>query len=70
MLKFIKSGFTGPDGSLDDGRVAAFMLVLTFIGNSIYALHLKQAWDPQTYGIGAGALVAGVGALFKLRGDN
>lgn len=69
-MNFIKQMFTDKDGIADDGRVAAFLLMLTFVGNSIYALVLNQPWHPQDYGIGAGALVAGAGALLKLRGDN
>lgn len=70
MFAFIKSGFTTKDGELDDARVAAFMLVITFIGNSIAAVHLSHTFDMQQFGIGAGALAAGIGVWFGQRKDN
>lgn len=69
-MNFIKQMFTDKDGIADDGRIAAFLMMLTYVGNSVYALYLGQAWHPQDFGIGAGALVAGLGALLKLRGNN
>ena len=66
----IKQMFTDKDGVWDDGRIAAFIMVLAFVYNSVHAVNLNQMWNPQEYGVGAGALVAGLGALLKLRGDN
>ena len=68
-MNWLIKGFTCQDGSMDDGRVAAFLLVLTFIGNSIFAIYKGQVWEPNNYGIGAGALVAGIGVLFGQRKD-
>jgi len=72
MIQFLKSGFTTKEGDLDDGRVIAFMLVLTFIGNTLYATYVNFAhtFDMQNFGIGAGALCGGIGAFFGLRKDN
>ena len=70
MIAFLKSGFTTAQGELDDARVGAFLLVLTFIGNSIWMVGHSHQFDPQTFGIGAGALCAGVGAWFGIRKDN
>lgn len=72
MANFIKEMFTDKDGITDDGRITAFMLVLAFIGNSVISVVMStaHAFDAQSFGIGSGALVAGVGALLKLRGDN
>lgn len=69
-MNFIKEMFTDKNGIADDGRIAAFVLMLTYVGNSTYATYLNQLWHPQDFGIGAGALVAGLGALLKLRGEN
>lgn len=69
-MNFIRQMFTDKDGIADDGRIAAFVLMLTYVGCSVYAVHLGQPWHPQDFGIGAGALVAGLGALLKLRGNN
>lgn len=69
-MNIIGQMFTDKDGIADDGRIAAFLLMLTYIGNSVYAVYLGQVWHPQDFGIGAGALVTGLGALLKLRGDN
>jgi len=70
MLAFIKSGFTTDKGELDDARVAAFLLVLTYIVASIYAIQQGQTWNPKDFGIGAGALVLGIGGWFGFRGNN
>lgn len=69
MKAFLKEVLSNNDGQWDDGRITAFLLILTFILNSIYALYLQQLWSPQNFGIGAGALVAGIGGFFNLRGD-
>lgn len=70
MFAFIKSGFTTSAGELDDARVSAFMVVLTFIGNSILSVYHGAPFDAQQFGIGAGALFAGAGAWFGIRKDN
>lgn len=69
-MNFVQQMFTDKDGIADDGRIAAFLMMLTYVGNSTYALYLGQPWHPQDFGIGAGALVAGLGALLRLRGEN
>lgn len=70
-MGWIKQLMADAQGVADDGRVAAFLTVLGFIGCAIHAVAVKgQQFDPQAYGIGAGALFAGIGALFGLRKDN
>jgi len=74
---WIKGGYTASDGSLDDARLSATALVVGFIVFAFYAI--KQA-PPQNlqevaetiknFGIGAGALSAGVGGWFGFRKDN
>jgi hypothetical protein len=65
-----KDLFTDSNGVLDDARIAAFTLIVTYCGSALYSLYLDQPWKPQDFGIGAGALAAGVGGWFKLRGTN
>jgi hypothetical protein len=70
MIQFLRSGFTTKEGELDDARVSAFLLVLTFICNTCYQTYNGHAFDMQNFGIGAGALTAGLGAWFGIRKDN
>ena len=71
-MNFLKQMFVDKDGVADMERVAAFFMVLAFVWNAVHALYLPtpQVWNPQDYGIGAGALAAGLGALLRLRGEN
>lgn len=72
MIAFIKSGFTTKDGELDDARLAAFMLVVAYIGHSLISIIMNPAhtFDAQNWGVGAGALAAGIGMWFGARKDN
>ena len=70
MFAFIKSGFTTAQGELDDARVSAFLLVIAYIAHQGYAIHEGQHFDAQAFGIGAGALAAGIGVWFGQRKDN
>lgn len=69
-MEWIKQVFSDPKGTPDDARIAAFILVLTYCGAAVYALYKGQTWNPQEFGIGAGALVAGVGVLFGQRKEH
>ena len=43
-------------------RSIGLLGVLVFLALSVYAVVMKgQAWDPQAFGIGFGAAVAGMG---------
>lgn len=72
MIDWIKRMFSDASGEPDDARVAAFMMVVSFIGNSITGVIMSQshAFDAQQFGIGAGALAAGIGVWFGQRKDN
>lgn len=70
MKEWLSKAFSDPSGLPDDARLAAFLIVLTFLGNSILAIFKGQSWDPQQFGIGAGALAAGVGVWFGQRKGN
>lgn len=69
-MSYLKSMFSDASGNVDDARVAAFLLVLSYIGNSAFALYKGQGWNPQEFGVGAGALAAGVGVWFGQRKGN
>ena len=69
-MNWLKSMFSDSSGAVDDARIAAFLIVLTFLGNSIMAIVKGQPWDPQQFGIGAGALAGGIGIWFGQRKGN
>ena len=69
-MDWIRKAFEDANGIPDDARVSAFLLVLAFIANAGFALYKGQAWNAQDFGIGAGALVAGIGGFFGLRKGN
>ena len=70
MMAFIKSGFTTAQGELDDARVAAMLLVLAYIGSTFYTIYQGQPFNYKDFGIGVGALSAGVGCWFGIRKEN
>jgi hypothetical protein len=51
-------------------RYMALGSILTGLGLSIYAVLEGQPWNMQSFGIGIGVLLAGVGAALKLKGEN
>lgn len=74
ILSFIKSGYTTDKGELDDARIAAILLVLTYVAMGLYGIHKVESRDiaafVQSWAIGAAALTGGIGAWFGLRKDN
>ena len=71
MKQFLLDCLTTRDGESGDvGRALGVLLVLAFIGISIYVyIVLKQAFNPTEWGVGAGGTTAGIGALLKLKKD-
>lgn len=68
MKDFIQKLITGKDNSTPDiGRILWIIGVLAFIGLSIAALIKGQSWEPEAYGIGLGAVLAGGGAGIGLK---
>ena len=69
MLDWIKKLFADANGVPDDARIAAFLLVLSFIGNSItgVVMSTSHAFDAQAFGIGAGAQSSCVTASMAIR---
>jgi hypothetical protein len=77
MLDWIKKGFSANDGSMDDARVAAALIVVTFVGMAIYGVVHNPPTTPadfgemlEKYGVGAAAMAGGIGMWFGMRKDN
>ena len=69
MKTWLKSLLSDAAGGLDDARLAAMLMVVAYIGLAGYdVIGAHRPFDMQQFGIGAGALSAGVGGWFKLRG--
>lgn len=67
-MKVIKDLFTLANGEdYDIGRVAGGLGVVTFIGLSIADFYFNHKFDPQTWGMGFGLMVTGVGAALMLK---
>lgn len=67
-MSMLKQLFTGIDGiTFDPARVigygSAVVGVGTFIFNAVWAVLHGATWDAQAYGIGLGAVLAGVMAV-------
>ena len=77
ILAFLRSGFTTDKGELDDARVAAFFLVVSYIFLGVYGICHTPIKDlaalgafMQSYGVGGAALAAGIGGWFGFRKSN
>lgn len=68
-MPILRDIFTGADGASHDiGRYMAAGSTLVGLGLQIYAVGWRgQPFDFQAFGIGCGALAAGVGAMLKLK---
>jgi hypothetical protein len=67
-LKIVKQLLTESDNETHDlYRYLALASVAVAIGLSIYAVIQGQAWDAQSFGIGVGGLLAGVGVAVGLK---
>lgn len=68
MRAMMKMMFTGADQiTFDPARVIGYGTavcgVTVFLFNSVWAVTHSHAFDPQTYGIGFGAVCAGIMAI-------
>ncbi len=72
MFAWIKGGLSYGDGTMDDGAMAALGTVIAYVGISAYSVYASSdhAFKMQEFGIGAGALFAGVGVLLGQRKVN
>lgn len=64
--------FEDANGVPDEARIGAMLIILTYCYNSYTSVVISatHAFDMQAFGIGAGALAAGLGAWLGLRKDN
>lgn len=69
-MKLLKEMFSDAQGILDEARIAAFLIVLAFVVSTVYAVYTSRVFNAQEFGIGAGAMAAGIGAWFGIRKDN
>jgi len=73
-FEWIKRGYTCEDGSLDDARASASLMVIAYIAMGLWGFYKIESNDMapfiQSWGIGAAALAGGIGGWFKLRGGN
>lgn len=69
-MNWLRKLFEDEHGNPDDARVSAFLLVVGFIGSSLWSVYSGHEFKPQDWGIGAGALAAGIGGWFGFRKEN
>ena len=71
-MNWVNRMFCDANGVPDDARVAAFIIVLAFVGNSVFSIIMStnHAFDAQQFGIGTGAMAAGIGCWFGVRKSN
>jgi len=68
MQKIITHLFTETDNKTHDlFRYLCFVSIVVGLGLSIYATIFEKHFDIENFGIGVGALFAGVGASLKLK---
>ena len=69
ILNWLHSVFADVNGVPDEARICAVAMVLAYIALAAFdVIYHNAKFDMQQFGIGAGALSAGVGGWFKLRG--
>ena len=71
MINWIKKLFEDPNGIPDEARVSAMLLVLGYVGMGAWSIVMEhRPMDFQQYGVGIGAMAAGIGGWFWGRKDN
>jgi hypothetical protein len=68
LKQVIHDCLTGKDGTTYDparvsGYSAAFAGLAVFLADSLYTVYTSHHFDPQSFGIGLGAILAGIGAV-------
>lgn len=67
-MKIVKQLLTESDNETADlYKYLALLSVAVAIALSIYSVIQGQAWDAQSFGIGVGGLLAGVGVAVGLK---
>ena len=71
IMEAIRHLLTGADNRTHDiGRWMAALCTLVGLGLQVYAVGWKgQPFDFQAFGVGCGALAAGIGGMLKLKAD-
>ena len=72
LFQWIKGGLSYSDGTMDDGAIAALGTVIAYLAISAYSVYASDGhhFNMQEFGVGAGALFAGVGVLLGQRKFN
>lgn len=77
LFEWIVKGLSAADGSMDDARIHAGLMVLSYIGVAAFGLYHTPPSTLEAlgsflkdFGIGGAALAAGLGAWFGIRKDN
>ncbi|MGC8519960.1 MAG: hypothetical protein ACP5P4_15800 [Steroidobacteraceae bacterium] len=66
-MNALQTMLTDATGTYEIAKASGALVVITYLGLSIYAVVWKgQTFDPQSFGIGAGAVIAAMGAALKL----
>ncbi len=66
-MNALKTMLSDAAGTYEIAKASGALVVLTYLGLAIYAVVVKgQTFDPQSFGIGAGAVIAAMGAALKL----
>ena len=66
-MSALKNMLADATGTYEIAKASGALVVLTYIGLAVYAVVAKgQPFDPQSFGIGAGAVIAAMGAALKL----
>ena len=70
MKEWLRSLVTNAQGIVDEARISAILIVITFIGMVLVdILGHGNKFDMQAYGLGSAAMAGGIGAWFYGRGD-
>jgi FtsH-binding integral membrane protein len=72
MIEWAKKGLSDDVGNMDEARVSAMVTVLTFLGCAIASVVMSETHEfkMQDFGIGFGAMAAGIGGWLGFRGKN
>ncbi|HET8689323.1 MAG TPA: hypothetical protein VFM18_22160 [Methanosarcina sp.] len=71
MPTFLKQILTLSDNvTYDIVRVLAVISFIQYLGSEAWVLYKTTVFDAQSFGIGLGAVIAGVGVALKFNPDN
>lgn len=66
-MRALRDALTGLDGeTYAVAKIAGLLIVFVFLGLSVASFITGKPFDAQSFGIGAGAAVAAMGAAIKL----